>query len=132
MTTPIYQILGILFSNLVFIIYQGNYRPLAYGFENNIELVNEFIISMATLHIILFTDFVPEKEMQYYIGMNMLLVISLLMILNLYLVIYFSTWTFCLFGRKYYKLGKLKHHNYREHAVIKDIRVLQSKLSKQN
>jgi len=50
--------MGMQVLNLATIIYQGQVKPLKYRLENRVELANEFLINLATTHIILYTDFI--------------------------------------------------------------------------
>lgn len=44
------------------LIFQGNFTPLKFRFENRIELINEIFIMLSSLHILLFTDYVPDMQ----------------------------------------------------------------------
>ena len=56
------QILGILFINKGMLIYQGYFRPLKSRENNMIEITNEVWITLSTMHIVTFTDFVSNKD----------------------------------------------------------------------
>ena len=58
--------------------------------KNNIEVFNEIIISVSTLHLVFFTDFVLDKEVQYMYGWSMLGFIVLCIIVNMSFVFYFG------------------------------------------
>jgi hypothetical protein len=60
-------------------------------------LINEFLVSLTTVHILFFTDWVPDKQLQYTFGFSMIAVISIQMITNILIVLYFSLNSFRLF-----------------------------------
>jgi len=59
------QIISILISNLLVIIYIGLARPFSRILRNKIELVNECLVSTACVHLMMFTDWIPDQEKQY-------------------------------------------------------------------
>lgn len=54
--------------NVFKIIFQGQTEFLETRSDNNLEMFNEWMVNAAGLHMILFTDFVPDLEAQYLIG----------------------------------------------------------------
>ena len=58
----IFQLLGLMFLNKVFLIYIGGVRPMSTRLMNRIALVNEFLVTIATIHVLFFTDWVPDLE----------------------------------------------------------------------
>jgi len=63
----ILQIIILMLMNVLMIIYTGN-KPLNNRFMNRHELCNEFFVCIITMHIILFTDYIPDEEIQYLMG----------------------------------------------------------------
>ena len=63
-----FQVMAILQMNVCKIIFQGLTEFLETRTDNNLELFNEWIISVSGIHMILFSDFVPDLEAQYIMG----------------------------------------------------------------
>ena len=79
-----------MFINYGMIIYQGLVRPLSSREKNNIELTNEIFITLSTLHIGIFTDFVLDQEAQYLMGFSMITIIGLCTFFNLFYILKYS------------------------------------------
>jgi len=62
-STAVFQIGGAQFVNLAFIIYAAGIRPLDRKFMNRLEVFNEATVTLCTLHMALFTDYVPDPYM---------------------------------------------------------------------
>ena len=105
---PIIQLLCIFLLNLFMMIYQGNNRPLDNRQKNRIEFSNEIFIAASTIHLVFFTDWIPDKEMQYSLGWSMLGIISMCMFYNLSYVFYYGFKSLYLMAVKYYRLLKFK------------------------
>jgi len=50
---------------------------------SDLELFNECCVCMAGYHLYLFTDFMPDKELQYTLGFSIISIIGLNLVLNL-------------------------------------------------
>ena len=48
--------------NLGIVMYQLNFMPLESKLMNRLEVFNEFMIIVASIHMLLFTNFVPDLE----------------------------------------------------------------------
>lgn len=59
------QVIALMFLNMFIILYQGKNRPLKYQLDNKIELLNEFIVSICTMHLMFFTPVVSDLKLQY-------------------------------------------------------------------
>ena len=106
--TVIYHILGILFINLAMTIYQGQHMPLQERLKNRIELFNEICISFSSYLMLLFTDWVPDSELQYLYGWAMLSLIVLCILVNGFFIFKFGLKSLKLIITKYYQLLKRK------------------------
>jgi len=104
--TVIYHILGILFINLAMTIYQGQHMPLQERLKNRIELFNEICISFSSYLMLLFTDWVPDSELQYLYGWAMLSLIVLCILVNGFFIFKFGLKSLKLIITKYYQLPK--------------------------
>ena len=111
--TIIYQILFLNFLNLSILMYNGYYAPLVSRLANRIELFNEVCIHLASLHLIFFTDWLPDSDTQYMMGWSMIVFICGCMFVNFALVFYSAGRSMKLLFIKYYnrtgyQLKKLK------------------------
>ena len=86
-STVIWQIGGAQFLNLAFILYAAGTRPLAGRFMNRIEVFNEATVTICTVHMILFTDWVGGEEMQHDCGYSMLAVVFINIAVNMFVVV---------------------------------------------
>ena len=59
------QVIYILFINISIILYQGSTKPLTYPIDNKVELFNEFMVSVCSMHLMFFTDAVEDLNLQY-------------------------------------------------------------------
>jgi hypothetical protein len=59
-TAVIWQIGAAEFLNLGFILYAAGKKPLAGRARNRIEVFNEATVTICTMHMILFTDYVED------------------------------------------------------------------------
>ena len=66
--TPILQIIVCLLSNLGMLIYKGNYSPLNTRYRNQIELFNEWCIVLVHLHLIFYTEWMPDSSWSQTLG----------------------------------------------------------------
>lgn len=54
--------------NLAIFVYIGNVDPFKLRSTNKTELRNEILICIYTITFVIFTDFVPDYELQYNVG----------------------------------------------------------------
>ena len=73
--------------NVFGIIFQGKTRALRNGRDNNLELLNEWFVNVAGLHTILFSDFVPDQEVQYTMGYCLNFTVYTMIAINLYFIL---------------------------------------------
>ena len=64
-------------------IYSRSQRSI---FFNRIEIFNEFMTMAGTLHMVLFTDWIKDKSLQFYLTWTMISLIGLTLIVNLYFI----------------------------------------------
>ena len=88
---PAIQVMSLTFLNTVMILYQGSVRPLLSKLDNTIELTNEFLISICSIHMMFFTDAIAEATLQYDYGKSMCAFILLLSLVNVFFILYFSS-----------------------------------------
>lgn len=73
-------------------IYLGQVRVWLNPWYSKLELANEWFVTACTMHMVLFTPFVPELATQWEIGWSLIIFISILIAYNLVFIIY----RFCL------------------------------------
>jgi hypothetical protein len=69
---PSEQIMVVLYAYIPAMIYAGQHNPWLMKKWNRLELVNEWFLFAITLHMQLYTDFVPDPETRYQIGWSMI------------------------------------------------------------
>ena len=84
--SPSLQTISILYMNLIIVIFIGLSKPFARKLRNIIEFVNEGLVSVTCFHLLVFTDYVPDKYMQYRAGYSMLMVLFVLILFNMWFV----------------------------------------------
>lgn len=52
----------VLYVDLFAIIFQGSVKALEIRRDNNIEMFNEWFVTVAGLHIIAFSEYLPDQE----------------------------------------------------------------------
>ena len=88
--------------NLLSTIYIGHVHPKYNRIMNQLELFNEGIFQFATIHLLIFSDFVPFQNVQYFGGFSMIATMSILIIVNFAFVIWLGNHDFFLFIKKYF------------------------------
>jgi len=76
--------------NLGMLMYKGYYYPLAWPLAQKVDMFNEIIINVTTMHLIFFTDWVPDYEVQFAYGWSMIIVMSLNMFVNTLIIFWFG------------------------------------------
>ena len=69
-------------------LYQGQFQPKIGRFANRLEAFNELCIQAIFVHMLLFTSWIPDPELQYSIGFSMIAIIAFKMFVNLVIVFY--------------------------------------------
>ena len=92
--------------NLITTIYIGLVRPKVYWLMNYIEMFNEGIFQLATIHLFVFSEFVSSQEVQYDFGFSMVTTMSILIFVNFSFVIWFCGSDLALLIIKYYRRVK--------------------------
>lgn len=103
----IFQAQSLIACNAIALIYAGQFQPRISRFANRIELFNEFIVGMVTIHMLYFTNYTPKPEFQYTAGYSMIFFISLIILVNLVII--------------FLKTGhamKLLYMRYKEHLLV--------------
>ncbi len=62
---PFVQVIVIALHSLGVLLYISFVKPFEMPLLNYLEVFNEFCILIATYHLFIFTDFVPDPELQY-------------------------------------------------------------------
>lgn len=58
----VFQVLIIQYLNIIAIIFTGKTKAHEFSKDNKIELFNEWFVTVAGMHVILFSDFAPDQE----------------------------------------------------------------------
>ena len=56
------QLVLVALINLTTIIYVSLYQPADRMFARNLELFNEFVLTMINLHMIMYTEWIEDQE----------------------------------------------------------------------
>jgi hypothetical protein len=88
---PTFQILSCLLTNLAVMIYKGQFKPLVSRFRNRLELFNELSIVLVHIHIMFFTDWVPDSEQRSNFGYSMICVMAFNLGVNMVIILYYAT-----------------------------------------
>jgi len=92
---------SLLFINLFVGIYQGQIQPRLTRFSNRVEMFNEVCIELTFLHMLMFTSWVTDPDLQYSIGFSMVAIISVNIVVNLVIVFYYCFKALTLIFKKY-------------------------------
>ena len=98
-------------TNLFVSIYQGTFKPFDNRKQNQIQIINEYLISSIAYNAILFTDVIVDQKQKYFYGWAMILVVSLTFIINTCLI--------CWVSARQVKLLCIKLYNHCSNAWIK-------------
>ena len=85
-----FQLMLIMYMNIFFVLYQGHIKPLEARLYNRIELFNEFLVGCCTFYALCFTDWVPTKKDQSEYGYHLLAILGVLIIVNIFFILYYS------------------------------------------
>ena len=81
-----FQVQSLLFLNILYTIYLGNYRPKKYRDDMKLEFFNEWNIQVLCLHMMCFTDFVStvyDQKINYKLGDSFKYFVYLMIIVNM-------------------------------------------------
>ena len=84
---PGVQIILVNLSNLASCVYYGKVKPFQTRFQTYLNLFNELLVTIVTWHMMLFTDFVPDQDIQYMLGWSMIIVICLNGLVNIVIIL---------------------------------------------
>ena len=89
------------------IIYQGNNSPFISRLKNRLEIFNEVCIHAATIHLVFFTDWVFDPELQYTFGWSMICIIVICISGNMIFILWFGFKQLYLLFKKIFLRGRL-------------------------
>ena len=69
--------------NLLNIVYLGNIEPYKLRRKNKIELFNETCVTLIGLNLPCFTDWLPDENLQYFVGYSLISFVLLLIFVNM-------------------------------------------------
>ena len=105
---PIFQIQLILLGNLFMSIYSGLVHPFKTRFQSKIDLANESLVSIMTYHLVIFTDFAANVDVQYASGWSFVFFLVLYLVLNAFFVLRDMSKNFRLLAIKKWRVYKAK------------------------
>jgi len=79
---PFFQIQGLLYMEMFYIIYIGLRGPRATKEDNNTDMVNESLLMLSIYHIIWFTDFVNDPTFKQNAGSSLVCMTLLQIVIN--------------------------------------------------
>ena len=97
--------LVILINEAVMMI-TGHLLPMITWQMNKIVVFNDLMILVITLHMMLYTQWVPDESTKFYYGWHMIFHIILLIAFNLYFVLKFASRQIFLVCKKYYRRAR--------------------------
>ena len=80
------QIMTMSFLNMAWMLYLGGSWPHQARKSNIIDMINEAFIIVIFLHLLMFTDWVPDQDMQYLMGWSCNGFLCLMIAFNLFFV----------------------------------------------
>ena len=103
--------------NVLQITYLFIIRPFEDSRVNRLEIFNEYIFSLATLHMVLFSDCYDNSHMKYSLGWTFISLILLQIVVNFYVLISSILKNVCL----YFKYGRklLRKKIKRKYKIVK-------------
>ncbi len=84
------QVQLIVLHSIVMTIYVTLFKPFELPLLNRMEVFNEYTIMLATVHLLTFTQFVPEPETQYIMGWSIIGITVLNIAVNMFVMFYSS------------------------------------------
>mmetsp|Transcript_20624 Transcript_20624/g.19609 ORF Transcript_20624/g.19609 Transcript_20624/m.19609 type:complete len:279 (+) Transcript_20624:1-837(+) len=107
---PSLQVQSMLLTQILLSLYLGYFKPFELPFFNMIEMVNETSITLVTYHLFLFTDFLEDRNIQYFIGFSIIGITVLNVLFNTSLMFYQAIYTLRLVLKKCrYRMKKKKN-----------------------
>ena len=86
------QILLLMACNLFICVYHLETYAFNSKWSNHVEMFNELTIMVVTIHLLFFTQWIPDQEMQYLLGWSMIYFIIQNIIINLLIVSLITLW----------------------------------------
>ena len=82
------QLSGLLYSNLLIMVYHGYNKPFKDSNQNRIELMNEFFMTTMSFFTLMFTDWVDDVMVKYQYGWVFIILISIDIFINLLIILF--------------------------------------------
>ena len=70
--------------NTMMMIYMTHFRPMPTSKNNKQEVMQDVFLLVCSYHLLLFTDYVPDVEIQYMAGWSYNIVISIMITFNIF------------------------------------------------
>ena len=120
----IFQIIYILLTNQLMLMYHGFVRPASTRYENRFEMYNEWMVTMISINSIFYTDWISDLTLQNYLGwVTCLLVVSVVLV-NIINIVFFVA--------KFLKLCFQKYKNRFVKLVMQKYKNLMKKRNKKD
>ena len=65
-------------------IYMAHFRPMPTSKNNKQEVMQDSFMLLCAYHLLLFTDYLPDVELQYNLGWSYIFVITIMLSFNVY------------------------------------------------
>ena len=99
------QAILVVYLNIFVLVYKGWHQPFYSRKVNYIEIFNDFMVMMATDHILFFTDVVGDQESKHLMGWSMCIAISIKLLIHSIMILYDIFLYFNLLRSSYYIRG---------------------------
>jgi len=84
---PWFQIQALIMSHVFYLIYVGQTEPHKSKSDMILDLTNEFMLILASYHLLVFSAFVPDPYARHTMGWTLLAIIILMVIINIYFLL---------------------------------------------
>ena len=74
-------------TNVYMLIYVAKSDSFMTPFDRRMAMMTEVFLAAVTFHLIVFTDFVPDKDTQYFMGFSFMFWIISLLVINISFVV---------------------------------------------
>ena len=99
--------------NMVVILHLAHFKPITDNLKNRLEIFNEYMVSVITIQMVWFTDFIDQKKIQWHYGYIINGLVGYFVYVNLNIFFYYAIKSLVLVQKRYYEWVK----NYLKECV---------------
>lgn len=88
-----------MYLNLAYILYFCSVEPWQPRVYNRLELINEWFIALATIQLVMFSDFVADVELKTTLGWVLISTLSIGFFINIFMVMQDASHMCWLYGK---------------------------------